>query len=328
MRVWAPIPRAAVFATDVTTGMYDTIAVVRGASLLLSIVMGLVACRGAGETTSPEAVAPEPNLEHAFFDAQGNPASLEQFATDVADVDFIGFGEFHYHVVGSRVELELLQALAAQERPVALAMEFFEADTQAALDDYLAGRIEEPEFRELTGRNDKYDDSHRPLIEFCKEHSIDVIAANAPRALVTGYRKSGMSYEEYLASLSEEQRAQMPATSVPPDDEFKRRFMDLMGPDRGPRFYKSMALWNDAMAESVANYRVEHPEHRVLLVVGAFHVAGQLGTVTEYRARRPGDSTAVLTMIWQEQGPIVFADEDRGEGDLVLKVPKPVSASK
>ncbi|MEM7156768.1 MAG: ChaN family lipoprotein [Myxococcota bacterium] len=300
----------------------------RYATVFLSIFMGLTACRGAGGTTVPEpanagAAEPVSDLEHAFYGAQGEPASLEQFVDDVADVDFIGFGEFHYHAIGSQVELQLLEALADQERPIALAMEFFEADTQTALDDYLAGRIEEPEFLELTKRNEYYDDSHRPLVEFCKEHSIDIIAANAPRPLVTAYRKSGMTYEEYLASLTEEERALMPVSSVPPDDEHKRRFMELMGPKRGPSFFKSMALWNDAMAESAANYRGEHPEHRVLLIVGAFHVAGRLGTMTEYAARRPDDSSRVLVMTIQKEGPMVFTDEDRDEGDLILKIRMP-----
>ncbi len=210
--------------------------------------------------------------------------------------------------------------MARQERPVALAMEFFEADTQGALDDYLAGRIDEAEFRERSGRDERYDASHRPLIELCKEAGIPVIAANAPRPLVTAYRKSGLAYADYRASLSEADRALLPRSSVPPDDEFKRRFMAVMGPKRGPSFYRSMALWNDAMAESIADFRAEHGDHRVLLIVGAFHVDAHLGTITEFLARRPGDSAKVLSMKTVEGSPMSFAEELRGEGDLLLTV--------
>lgn len=301
----------------------------RNASMIVSVLLGLTACKTDGETTvqpqaQVDAAADVDYGEHAFYDADGDDATLDEFVLSVADVDFVAFGELHYHEVGSRVELELLEAMAAQERPVALAMEFFEADTQATLDDYLAGNIDEAEFRDKTKRDDKYDESHRPLIEFCKQHGIPVIAANAPRPLVSGYRKSdATSYEDYLAGLDEEQRAQLPKSSVPPDDEFKARFMELMGPDRGPRFYKSMCLWNDAMAESAANFRAEHPEHRVLLIVGGFHVAAHLGTMTEYLARRPDDSTAVLLMDVQDGGPMAFSEDERGEGDLILKVRVP-----
>ncbi len=261
--------------------------------------------------------------EHAFFDAEGQEASFDAFVRDLADVDLVAFGELHYHPVGSRYELDLLRAMAAQERPVALAMEFFEADVQPALDDYLAGRIDEAEFRERTRQSDKYDDSHRPLIEFCKEHQIPVIAANAPRPLVKNYRKSGLGYDEYLASLSDEERAQLPRRSVPPEDEFKRRFIDLMGPKRGSAFFGSMALWNDAMAESIADFRAAHEHHRVLLIVGGFHVAAHLGTITQYAERRPEDSLKVLLMQVLEDGPVGFSEDFRGEGDLQLGVRMP-----
>ena len=283
----------------------------------LSLVCLTAACTRAGETAAPQGRV-DPG-EHAFFDAAGAPATFDAFVAGVADVEGVAFGEVHFHAVGGRYELALLEGMAAQPRPVALALEFFEADHQAALDAYLAGEIDEATFRQRTGRDAKYDDSHRPLVEFCKQRKIPVIAANAPRRLVTAYRKSGLEYSAYLRGLSDEERGLLPRASVPPDDAFKARFMDLMGPKRGPAFYPAMALWNDAMAESAAGFRAAHPEHRVLLVVGAFHVAGRLGAITQYLARRPDDRVQILVMQATE-GPMVATAEDRGEGDRVLKV--------
>lgn len=276
------------------------------------------ACKPA-RTATPTTRAEVDREEHAFFDGEGRPAALDEFIAGLADVDFIGFGELHDHVVGSRVELALLAGLAAQPRPLALAMEFFEADHQAALDEYLAGTIDEPSFRARTRRDDKYDDSHRPLIELAKARGIPVIAANAPRALVTAYRKSGLPYQAWLATRSRAERALLPASSIPPEDEFKARFLATMGPERGRAFYPSMCLWNDAMAGAVAEFRAAHPEHRVLLIVGGYHVAGRLGVVTQYLARRPGESVRVLLMS-PADGPMAFAGADRGEADLILKV--------
>lgn len=277
------------------------------------------ACK-ASHTAPPAATGAELDRnEHAFFDGEGRATTLEGFIAGLADVDFIGFGEFHDHVVGSRVELALLAGLAAQPRPVALAMEFFTAEHQAALDEYLAGTIDEASFRARTGRDKKYDDSHRPLIEFAKARGIPVIAANAPRALVTAYRKSGLPYQAWLATRSQAERALLPAASIPPEDEFKARFLATMGPERGQAFYPAMCLWNDAMAESAAGFRATHPAHRVLLIVGGYHVAGRLGVVTQYLARRPGESVKVLLMS-QAEGPMAFAAADRGEADLIVKV--------
>ncbi|MCA9720122.1 MAG: ChaN family lipoprotein [Myxococcales bacterium] len=294
-------------------------------ALLLGVTSG---CAGKTppKTETPEAgetpPAPDPD-EHAFYTGAGDPTSLDAYLTELAQVDLIAFGELHYHPIARRYQAALLEGLAAQPRPLALALEFFEADHQAAIDEYLAGAIDEATFRERTGRGERYDDAHRPLVEYCKAHKIPVIAANAPRRLVTAYRKSGLSYPEYLASLSPEDRAYMPLSSEPrDDDEFKERFMALMGPERGPAFYKSMALWNDAMAESVARFRTKHPEHRVLLVVGVFHVAARLGLIREFRIRRPDDAVSVLTM-QQTDGAVEFTEDDEREGDVVLKVREP-----
>ena len=298
-----------------------------GRGLALALALATTACAGkkaserGPETETPAARSVDPE-EHAYFDAEGQPATLAAFIDRVADVDFVAFGELHYHPVGSRAELELLAGMAAQERPVALAMEFFERDTQAAVDAYLAGEIDRATMVERTKRDKKYDASHGPLIDLCKEKGIPVIAANSPRPLVSAYRKSGAkSYEAWLATLSDEERALLPRTSVIRDDEFKRRFIEFMGPQRGPAFLPSMVLWNDAMAEAAADFRAEHPEHRVLLIVGGFHVAGKIGLMSSYAERRPDDSSAVLLMgAVDDAKPIAFTDDDRGEADLHLKV--------
>lgn len=300
----------------------------RAALLAALLALPLGACAKANATRGPDdATAAAVDLdEHALFAGDGQPAALADLIAAVATVDLVGFGELHNHAVGSRVELELLQGMAAQGRPLALAMEFFEADHQAALDRYLAGEIDEATFRTATKRDAHYESSHRPLIEFARAHKLPVIAANAPRRLVVAYRKAGgTDYQGYLAGLSAEDRAFLPGASVPPDDDFKARFMTLMGPRRGPAFFPSMCLWNDAMAESVADFRAAHPEHRVLLIVGSFHVARHLGVVTKFKERRADDTVRVLVMSPAE-GAIGFAEDDRGEGDFVLRVRVPPPA--
>lgn len=270
-------------------------------------------CRGA-RTSSPEPKGPT----HAIYDAHGEPSTLAAFADACADADVIAFGELHEHPIGSAMQLELLQALLAQPRPLALAMEFFEADTQKDIDAYFADEIDEPTFRERTKRDDAYPTSHGPLVELCKREGAKVIAANAPRSLVTAYRKSDLDYAAYLVTLSDDERALMPKTSVPPSDAHRERFMKVMGPERGPPFFKSMALWNDAMAESVVEARAADPRLRVLLIVGTFHVAGRLGTVTQIAARSPDASLRVLTM---RGGGTEWRASDENEGDLVVCVP-------
>ena len=265
----------------------------------------MAACRSRG-------VSPKPPAEDAFacYGPDGTPTTLARFAEDCRDCDLVAFGELHEHPAARRAELELLTTMLEQPRPVALALEFFERDTQPALDDYIAGRIDEGELRRVTARTDAYDRQHRALVEACKRVGAPVIAANAPRRLVTAYRKQELPYAQWLATLDEADRALMPTTTEPPHDEHERRFMALMGSKRGPAFWKSMALWNDAMAESITRFREGHAQHRVLLVVGAFHVAARLGTVTQYLRWRPDDRGGVAPVIAGTLGEVTGDMDD------------------
>ena len=238
----------------------------------------------------------------------------------------MAFGELHGHPVGAEWELELLQAMHASGRPVALAMEFFERDTQAALDAYLAGDMEEEAFLKATRQGKAYATTHGPLIAYCKAHGIPVIAANAPRPLVKAYRKQEAPYAEWLPTLTETERATLPRSTSTPEDAYREAFMKLMGPKRGPSFFRSQALWDDAMGEAVADFRAAHPETAVLLVVGAFHVTRRLGTVTKLLERQPGDRVHVMVMKMAQEG-LTFDDTHREAGDVVVLVRRP-SASK
>ncbi len=273
-------------------------------------------------------VTPRPTPTHpeeaALYDGRtGRPISLATFLGRAAGADFVAFGELHDHPVGARYELQVLEGLARSGRPLALAMEFFEADQQSDLDLYLAGKLDEPTFRKKTQRSKTYPKTHGPLVEFAKAHGIPVLSANAPRRLVSEYRKFEGTYDEYLASLAPQERAWLPDHTSTPKDAYHDRFLKLMGKERGEPYFRAQSLWDDAMGGRIAAYRDTHPDTRVLLVVGAFHVEGDLGTLTKFRERRPNDRTALLVMQMEDDPALPFTEEDRGAGDAVLVVRPP-----
>jgi uncharacterized iron-regulated protein len=238
----------------------------------------------------------------------------------LGEADFVAFGELHGHPEGARAELALLTALADGPRPVTLAMEFFERDVQPALDAYLAGKTTEEEFLKVARQGPAYPKTHRPLIEACKARGIPVVAANAPRRLVSARRAAKGTYAEWRASLSEADRGWVPTEATEPDEAYRKRFVEAMGEERGARLFVSQAMWDDAMGEAVARARTEHPERRVLLVVGAFHVQGRLGTASAFSKRRPQDVVRVVAMTTREPGKPAFTPDLKGEGDLLLVV--------
>jgi hypothetical protein len=147
------------------------------------------------------------------------------------------------------------------------------------------------------------------------------VAANAPRRLVGSWRKAtDKTYAEWRVGLVELDRQDVARRWSLPKDAYWDAFRELMG-DMAEPFFRSQTLWDDTMAESMADARVAEPDRRVLLVVGGFHVDRGLGTVTKYRQRRPQDRVLILRMSQTDAAGLPFEEEDRGTADFVVKLP-------
>jgi uncharacterized iron-regulated protein len=267
----------------------------------------------------------------------GQAISFDQVVAMAQRADVVLFGEEHSDVVCNAVEAQLLAKLSLQERPVTLAMEFFEVDTQPALDAYLNERMSESEFRTLTRQKQAYMMAHRPLIEYCRMTQIPVIAANAPWRLTRALRLSGKSFEEFRATTQPADRALLPLSSELLSGEYHERFVEAMKDhvadppgtttqsttqpspeEKMLRGYRAQSLWDDTMAQSIAEHRGEFPEQRVMLIVGKFHVAHDGGTGVKVRRRRPQDS--ILTIVYHgvSRTPLVFDAADSAAGDVII----------
>src|SRR5262245_49745637 len=72
----------------------------------------------------------------AFDGHSGTRLSFHDLVDRASRADVVLFGEEHSDVVCNALEAQLLSALA-QRQPITLAMEFFETDTQEAVNAYL-----------------------------------------------------------------------------------------------------------------------------------------------------------------------------------------------
>ena len=284
--------------------------------------------------------------------------------------DVVLFGEQHNDPVCNQLEAQLFCALADKRRPVALAMEFFEVDTQATLDAYLRGRIEESPFRDDTRQGRSYILSHRPLVELCRAARIPVLAANAPRRLVHAFRKSDLDYETYRAALDSDDQCWLPARNEYLGGSYEEHFMEMMSdheptappptmtttkfiptsqPASAPAtmddpesmqvpvsqpttatapasqpafsvesFYRAQLLWDQAMAETLVDFRDRYSSHCIMLIVGVFHVAHAGGTVTKFSQRRPDDLVVTIVYRGTTDNHFTFEEDDRHAGDVVI----------
>lgn len=267
-----------------------------------------------------------------FNGATGDPIDVMELFDAAQSADVVVFGELHGHPVGLPVAAaiwkDMLSVRDRDETP-ALLLEFFERDQQLAIDEYLAGMIEEEDFVKQAGRSaSNFPDAHQAMFESTKDAGGVVIAANAPRRYVRLARTDGY---DRLRAMTPAQRAmfELPPTEEGPD-AYRERFNEIMGGMRSsdesgkaqpgmsvPDFLRAQLVWDATMADSVADaLRAGHEP--VALVIGRFHVAFDGATVEYLKQQRPGAD--VLTTVMVDRWSDELAEEDTGRGDIVVYV--------
>ncbi|EIS3740127.1 ChaN family lipoprotein [Aeromonas hydrophila] len=256
---------------------------------LFTLPLLLAACA----TTAP--VNDAGTLYHYQLKAtQGNDLTLEQALARVADVDIVLVGELHTHPAVHLLQARMLAGLAADGRPLVLSMEQFSRADQPVLDAYLAGRIGEAALIRDGNAWPNYQSDYRPLVEFAKAHHLPVIAANAPKPLVSCVGQEGPAWLEQLPAS---RRSQLAHTLTLGDDPYRQKFMASLhhgDADSNARRFAAQTSWDDTMAESMVDYLRSHPGQRIMHIAGNFHVEGGLGLASRIASRNPDLKVALV----------------------------------
>ncbi|WP_429136944.1 ChaN family lipoprotein [Aeromonas hydrophila] len=225
---------------------------------------------------------------------QGEALTLEQALARVADADIVLVGELHTHPAMHLLQARMLAGLAAGGRPLVLSMEQFSRADQPVLDAYLAGRIGEAALIRDGNAWPNYQSDYRPLVEFAKAHHLPVIAANAPKPLVSCVSLEGPAWLEQLPAS---RRSQLARTLTLGDDPYRQKFMASLhhgDADSNVRRFAAQTSWDDTMAESMVNYLRSHPGQRIMHIAGNFHVEGGLGLASRIASRNPDLKVALV----------------------------------
>ena len=256
---------------------------------LFTLPLLLAACA----TTAP--VNDAGTLYHYQLKAtQGEALTLEQALARVADADIVLVGELHTHPAVHLLQARMLAGLAADGRPLVLSMEQFSRADQPVLDAYLAGRIGEAALIRDGNAWPNYQSDYRPLVEFAKAHHLPVIAANAPKPLVSCVGQEGPAWLEQLPAS---RRSQLARTLTLGDDPYRQKFMASMhhgDADSNARRFAAQTSWDDTMAESMVDYLAKHPGQQIMHIAGNFHVEGGLGLASRIASRNPALKVALV----------------------------------
>lgn len=256
------------------------------------ILMGCLNVAFAGEKT---------DTTHYYY--QDKAISLNKAINIAKDYDVVFFDEYHDQTAIHQQELAFFKAMYKHNQDMILSMEMFERDVQPVMDNYLAGKIDEEEFKNNSRPWPNYQEDYRPLVEFAKIHDIYVLAGNIPRRMAAQYAKTGD-----FSLISDTDKQYLPVKHLVEHGAYYEKFTNLMSSndeaqhmilskDKVELFYKAQCLKDDTMAESINNYVLAHKNTKVLHVQGAFHGDEHLGVVEKLHKLNPNLKLLVITPV-------------------------------
>jgi uncharacterized iron-regulated protein len=255
------------------------------------------------------------------------PLSFAELADRAARAEVVYFGELHDDPGTHRLQLALLEGIAARRGDVILSLEMFERDAQRWLDDYLAGRVTEEVFLAHSRPWPNYAADYRPLVELAKARGWPVLASNVPRPLAALVARGGV---DTLQALPPAERGLVARELECPRDSYFERFAETMGSHPGMdesmvrRFYEAQCIKDETMAESIVAALAARPGALVVHMNGAFHSDFGEGVPARVARRRPGSRAVILSGLpVAEPAGAAVGDDDRGRADYLIFTLRP-----
>ncbi len=222
--------------------------------------------------------------------------SLPEVIRQVADKKINYVGEMHDRYSHHLVQLEIIRALHARGKKLAIGMEMFQRPFQKALDDYLNGRIDEKTFLKNSEYFKRWNfdyNLYRPILQFARAEKIPVVALNLQREITEKVAKTG------LDSLSEEEKGQIPSQMDFSDRAYRERLERIFREHPASEvknfdfFLQAQVLWDETMAESIDRFLKGNPDSHMVVLAGSGHLAYGSG-IPRRAARRDGLDYAII----------------------------------
>ncbi len=265
--------------------------------------------------------------EYSIFSFKMNRTiTLDELASELVSYDIIFFGEYHDNQIHHKLEAELLKKLVKlKPGKITVSMEMFETDIADIMDAYLDGRLSEEEMITKTRAWPNYLSDYKPIVDIVKVNNLDFIAANIPRRIASARRKHGYEFKSFL---NPSDTVYVPKNQFFFENEYKELFTEMMkmsisthpamsGIPRG--FYEAQCLKDDAMAESIYNYKKTRKNKTVMHYNGDFHSRYGLGTANRVKILTNNSRIAVIAPVRSFEKEDIYY-KDLPAGDFLIKI--------
>lgn len=232
-------------------------------------------------------------VNHRMFDLnQEKELFMVQALSKLKENRLILVGEHHSNIQHHRAQLSVIQALKEAGLQVAIGLEMFRNDSQAALDQWISGDLDEKRFEKIFYENWRYPwPVYRMIFEYARDHRIPMIGLNVPREITRQVSREGFK------SLSQDQKGQLAEVSCIVDQQYMNYIRNAFGGHAHGQlnfiyFCEAQLVWDSAMAVYSLDYLKRHPEAVVVILTGTGHA--QKGAVPRQIRTRSNLPYAVI----------------------------------
>ncbi len=235
-------------------------------------------------------------------------------------------GETHDSAEDHQAQLKIIREMQRQNRKIAIAMEMFQRPFQSAIDNYLAGKLTEEQLVEQTEYDRRWRfpwESYAPILRFAKENQLPVLALNTPSEVTRKVASQG------LESLTAEEKKHIPPISEIRTDnaEYRQLLLEVFQQHQKAgqgnstafeRFLQAQVLWDETMAEKIAEFVKANPDYQVVVLAGKGHIIYGYGIPSRVERRLGvGNVKARSVLFNSTENPPLSAD--RPIADFVWK---------
>ena len=284
-------------------------------------------------------------LPYKFLRARGGTEiSADELWRELGAARAVCIGESHKNPHHHWAQLHLFDKLSQRNREggveTALGMEMFQRPFQGVLDDFAAGRIDEPALLARSGYQQRwgYDwGFYGPIVRLAVERRSPILALNTERELTKRVSRAG------LAKLTAAERAKLPELDLenpehrawwnqimgdmggahghgshgegdekPEAEEAEAEEAEDQGESPGDRIYAAQVLWDETMAEGAARWLGQGGKRQIIILAGNGHCHD---SAIVGRLKRRGVTPAVSIQ------PIL----ETGEGEIAEALAKPMN---
>jgi aminopeptidase N len=264
--------------------------------ILIASILMIVALNVSAILAASSREVPQNSKDNPLAVDLATLKTLVAVVEKLASKQIVYVGEEHDKFSHHQVELEVLTSLHRQSPKLAVGMEMFQRPFQKALDDYIAGAIDERSFLKRSEYFKRWNidyNFYKPILDFARAQHLPVIALNLQHEIVNKVAKGG------LDSLSKEEKQQIPQELDFSDQAYHTRLKEVFAEHGKTQeknfefFYQAQILWDETMAESIDRLVKKNPEYRMVVFAGAGHL--QYGSGIPKRSfRRNGLDYAIV----------------------------------